>query len=152
MENCDDQERNLLGSMTLRPEPSSVPTARRWFRSLTSGLELRRSVDDCALLISELVTNALVHTACEDSWLIRVEWYGCADTLRVEVHSPGSPERIRLRPRDPEAAADAEPGPEGGRGLLLVDRLADEWSVGSSPHGGIVIAFSLRKALAEGAH
>ncbi|AVZ73217.1 ATP-binding protein [Streptomyces lunaelactis] len=125
--------------MTLHATPASVPTARRWFRMLTARLDLLCSVDECVLLISELVTNAIAYAKVEVPWLVRIEWYRAGTTLRIEVHNPASSEPVRL--------VHAHPADEHGRGLLLVDSLSDEWSVGCSSHGGTVVAFSLHQAL-----
>ena len=79
------------------------------------------------LLISELVTNAVVHTGCPA--VLRM-LFGSAqwperDTVRVEVaDASDSPPRPRHADRDET----------GGRGLELVDGLADRW--GWEPEGG----------------
>ncbi len=94
---------------------------------------LREFADDAALLSSELVTNAFVHADGEsvDVRLCLTERYVC---LEVRDSSPGAP---RLQP--------ADPFDEGGRGLFLVEAIADMWGTsvdGSStwcllclPHG-----------------
>jgi hypothetical protein len=58
--------------------------------------------------------------------------------LRVEVHNPGLPETVRLRC---PAADDAH-----GRGLLLVDSLAESWHAGPSRFGGTVVTFRMADA------
>ncbi len=52
-----------MGAMSLYPVPESVARARRWFRKFTDPHELACSVDDCLLMISELVTNAVLYGA-----------------------------------------------------------------------------------------
>ncbi len=49
-----------LGAMVLHPIAESVPRARRWFQKFIAPYNPACSVDDCALMISELVTNAIV--------------------------------------------------------------------------------------------
>lgn len=98
-------------------------------------------MDDCLLLISELVTNAIVYGEAEGLWRVRVEWYRVGVSLRVEVHNPGFPAKVRLR--RPSA------GEAHGRGLLIVDQLADEWWCGPSAYGGTVVAFVMHKAFAD---
>lgn len=71
------------------------------------------------LLVSELVTNAVVHTGAS-AWL-RVGRPADAPTpgtVRVEVLDRSA------RPPHPRRAAEAD---TGGRGLELVDCLADRW-------------------------
>lgn len=53
--------------------------------------------------------------------LLRLDGY----TLRIDV----SDSRGERRPSEPEATATAAPEAEHGRGLLLVDALADRWGV-----------------------
>lgn len=128
---CEDSPR--LGAMALHPEPESVSRARRWFRKFIAPYDPACSIDDCVLMISELVTNAICYGASEDPWVVRVEWFRQGASLRVEVHNPGFPANVRLRHPD---ADDAH-----GRGLLLVDSIADSWHSGPSPLGGTVVSF-----------
>lgn len=123
----------LIGSMTLYPVPESVARARRWFRKFISPYAPACSVDDCVLMISELVTNAILYGEAEESWRVRVEWWRVAESLRVDVHNPGFPAQVRMRRPD---ANDAH-----GRGLCLVNALSDSWSVGPSRFGGTQVSF-----------
>ncbi|MFB7470115.1 ATP-binding protein [Kitasatospora sp. NPDC056184] len=78
--------------------------------------------EDVLLMVSELVTNACLHTPGGPREL-RLRW----DTLRLRVEvSDASPEPPRLRP-------SADPRRPGGHGLRVVDRLARAW--GSRPEG-----------------
>lgn len=128
----------VVGSMTLYPVPESVPRARRWFRKLTEHHALNCSLDDCVLMISELVTNAVLYGESGEGVRVRVEWLREGDALRVDVHSHGSPALVRMH----EWAVDAT----YGRGLPLVDALSSSWSVGRSPYGGTMISFTLEGA------
>ena len=56
-----------LGAMILHPTPESVSRARRWFLKFTAPYDPACSVEDCALMISELVTNAIVYGRSDDS-------------------------------------------------------------------------------------
>ncbi|MEV6998520.1 ATP-binding protein [Streptomyces sp. NPDC093982] len=127
-----------LGAMVLHPIAESVPRARRWFQKFIAPYNPACSVDDCALMISELVTNAIVYGRSNDPWVVRVEWFREGDSLRVEVHNPGFPASVRVRRPD---ANDAH-----GRGLLLVDSIADSWHTGPSPFGGTVVSFVMADA------
>ncbi|WP_235457858.1 ATP-binding protein [Streptomyces olivochromogenes] len=127
-----------LGAMTLHPLPDSVPMARRWFRKFIAPHNPACSVEDCSLMISELVTNAIVYGRSDDTWVVRVEWFREGTSLRVEVHNPGFPASVRMRRPD---ANDAH-----GRGLLLVDSIADSWYSGPSRFGGTVVSFVMADA------
>jgi anti-sigma regulatory factor (Ser/Thr protein kinase) len=90
-------------------------------------------VEDVDLVVSELVTNALLHTGAgaDGANKIRLELDLNARrlTLRVVDSSP-------LPPMQEEAADTAE----SGRGLLLVDALAAEWDWEDLPDGKAVWA------------
>jgi anti-sigma regulatory factor (Ser/Thr protein kinase) len=82
--------------------------------------------DTAALLVSELVSNALLHGGGAATLGIR------ADRLGVKVwvgdRSPAPVPRNR-----PPGGGDELT--EAGRGLLLVDRLAESWGWEDSPSG-----------------
>lgn len=107
-------------------DPAEVGRARRWARSrlLGSGIGADEPLaDTLILLISELVTNAVVHTGCPA--VLRMLFPDSSDsTVRVEVaDSSDCPPTPRHAHRDET----------GGRGLELVDGLADRW--GWQPEG-----------------
>ncbi|MEU9433563.1 ATP-binding protein [Streptomyces sp. NPDC048252] len=112
--------------------------ARRWFRKFIAPYNPACSVDDCVLMISELVTNAIVYGRSDEVWRVRVEWFRDGASLKVEVHNAGFPARVRLRQPD---AVDAH-----GRGLLLVDSIAESWHSGPSRFGGTVVSFVMADA------
>ncbi|MFI6017213.1 ATP-binding protein [Streptomyces sp. NPDC051287] len=124
--------------MTLHPGPESVSRARRWFRKFIAPYDPACSVEDCVLMISELVTNAIRYGQADEPWLVRVEWFRDGSSLRVEVHNPGLPASVRLRRPD---ATDAH-----GRELLLVDAIAESWHAGPSRFGGTVVSFVVADA------
>lgn len=70
------------------------------------------------LLISELVTNAVVHTGCPA--VLRMLFGGCPDagTVRVEVADRSDRPPLQRHARGEDT---------NGRGLELVDGLADRW-------------------------
>ncbi|MEH0545680.1 ATP-binding protein [Streptomyces sp. B21-105] len=127
-----------LGAMTLYPVAESAALSRRWFRKFIAPYNPACSVDDCVLMISELVTNAILYGESDEVWRVRVEWFREGASLKVEVHNAGFPARVRLRRPD---AADAH-----GRGLLLVDSIADSWRCGPSRFGGTVVSFVMADA------
>jgi anti-sigma regulatory factor (Ser/Thr protein kinase) len=90
-----------------------------------------------ALLLSELVTNAIQHGGAGPDETVQVRLASSVDKVRVEVFDPGSNGGL---PRDRLAEG-------GGYGLLLVDRLADDWGRGATAGGGSLAWFEL--ALAE---
>lgn len=102
---CEDSPR--LGAMILHPTPESVPRARRWFRKFIVPYNPACSIDDCALLISELVTNAILYGQSDETWVVRVEWFREGASLRVEVHNPGFPAACGCAGRTPTTPTGA---------------------------------------------
>lgn len=94
--------------------PGSVRTARQLVRA-QAGLLGPPQREDAALMVSELVTNALLHGIGTISLHIDVEPAG----LRVEVSDGGN---VAVSPTP-------SPGAHGGWGLRIVEELADEWGV-----------------------
>ncbi|WP_416970467.1 ATP-binding protein [Streptomyces sp. 4F14] len=124
--------------MTLPAHAESVPRARRWFRKFIALYNPACSVDDCVLMLSELVTNAILYGQADGDRHVRVEWFRDGTSLRVEVHDPGLSADVQVqRP----AADDAH-----GRGLLLVESIADSWQSGPSHFGGTVVSFVIADA------
>jgi two-component sensor histidine kinase len=73
-------------------------------------------VDTLVLLCSELVTNAVLNAAAPSELRLRVR----AGRVRLEVHDPS--------PAVPVPRAQ-DLGATNGRGMVLVDALADSWGV-----------------------
>jgi anti-sigma regulatory factor (Ser/Thr protein kinase) len=79
-------------------------------------------VDDAVLILSEFVTNALRHARALNSGMIRVAWELTGEgLLRIEVTDGGGTTRPSTKPYSMSVSAHA------GRGLEIVDRLADRW-------------------------
>ncbi|MGH8891536.1 MAG: SpoIIE family protein phosphatase [Acidothermaceae bacterium] len=100
----------------LEPASSSASAARRVVEAAVLENSLAGFIDEALLLVTELVTNAIVHAGTEIE--LRVE--AGHGSMRVEVvdQSPG------LITIAHEMASETR---EGGRGLLLLDALATEW-------------------------
>ena len=79
-------------------------------------------VDDAVLILSEFVTNALRHARALNSGMIRISWELSGEgLLRIEVTDGGGTTRPSTKPYSMSVSAQA------GRGLEIVDRLADRW-------------------------
>ncbi|MCZ0988627.1 ATP-binding protein [Streptomyces diastatochromogenes] len=114
--------------LEVRPDPAEVGRARRWARSRLAGSGIEADeplAETLILLVSELVTNAVVHTGCPAVLRLSLP-AGAVEsaTVRLEVADTSSRAPV---PRC--AGGDAT----GGRGLALVDCLADRW--GWRPEG-----------------
>jgi anti-sigma regulatory factor (Ser/Thr protein kinase) len=110
----------------------SVPVAREFAQKTLvewGVVGVSRRTDDVLLCVSELATNALLHGVPPGrGFLVRLGL--TADrVLRIEAHDSGDGEP---RPRDSAA------GEERGRGLAIVEALADKWGVGERYPGKII--------------
>lgn len=93
-------------------------------------------IEDSALLIlSELVTNAVVHARVPRERQIETRFEREDKGVRIEVHD-ASDEQPILCPQ----TADSE----RGRGLTLVEAMADEWAVSKRNGPGKVVWAVLR--------
>jgi anti-sigma regulatory factor (Ser/Thr protein kinase) len=99
---------------TLPRSTDSIGAARRLVNDYTSTLASQQR-HNAALMVSELVTNALVHGLGTISLRIDVE----RDALRIEVSDQGN---VALAP-------SPTLGAHGGWGLRIVEQLADDWGV-----------------------
>ncbi|WP_329454418.1 SpoIIE family protein phosphatase [Streptomyces sp. NBC_01497] len=106
-------------------DPAALHSARQMIRAAVGAWGARERSDDIELAADELITNALMHT--DDGAVVTVRVVSGAERrLRVEVE-----DRSSALPRRRELG---EAG-LSGRGLLLVDNLADGWGVESRGSG-----------------
>ncbi|QHF96210.1 MULTISPECIES: ATP-binding protein [Streptomyces] len=116
-------------SETLPRKPESAAVARRLVRAACAAWGLERMGEDGAVIVSELVTNAVQHARGE-SVRVMVQHAG-RGTVRVAVA-----DLSRARPVEREAGH----GDEDGRGLLMVMGLAADWGTDERRWGKIVWA------------
>jgi anti-sigma regulatory factor (Ser/Thr protein kinase) len=114
-------------SLTIRLSggPKAPARARDALRSLDRTLSDRRG--DVDLLVSELVSNSVLHAHAEE---IELRAHAGPDRIRIEVsdHGPG--------PDGHDKTRDRLRG-EGGFGLFIVDELADRWGVRHDPGASV---------------
>ncbi|MFE0461355.1 ATP-binding protein [Kitasatospora sp. NPDC058965] len=115
----------LQVELAVTADPAQVGRARQWVRArlLAAGADPRAGyAETLVLVVSELVTNAVVHT-------------GRPAVLRLAVPAGPGPVRVEVAdasgaaPQPRHAAGDAT----NGRGLELVELLCDRW--GWCPQG-----------------
>jgi anti-sigma regulatory factor (Ser/Thr protein kinase) len=112
---------------------SSVGVARRHLVSdLIEAGVCAPAVTDAALVISELLSNALQHGGPLPGSALRVDWDLDSDSVRVSVSDGGGPTRPELGQPTPTAT--------GGRGLRIVARLSRRWGSVSDTQGTTVWA------------
>jgi anti-sigma regulatory factor (Ser/Thr protein kinase) len=116
---ADDRRSASRSIVDLASDPQSPALARAATADFVAAQHLEPLADDLALVVSELVTNAVRHAEPP----LRLEMQ--ADERRVTVAvADGCPGGPTTRTADDEA--------EGGRGMFLVDLLAEE--TGCRPH------------------
>ncbi|MFI5677211.1 ATP-binding SpoIIE family protein phosphatase [Streptomyces cellulosae] len=121
-------------------EPERVAVARQQLRELLHDWRSADQVDSAVLLLSEMLTNVLVHTDADALLLAEV---------RGGRTGPGG-RRMRVEVTDTSDALPHKRRPgelaSSGRGLMLIEMLADVWGV--DPRGeGKSIWFELYEAV-----
>ena len=114
---------------TLAPEPRSVRSARQLVAGVLDEAGHAELADTAALLVSEVVTNAVLHAGTE----ITIRCRTSAACVRIEV-TDSSPVIPGRRNYGEEAST--------GRGLELVELLASRWGIDTLP-GGKTLWFEL---------
>jgi anti-sigma regulatory factor (Ser/Thr protein kinase) len=111
-------------TIDLHGGPAAVSEARHAIDKLAVQERLPRA-DDLRLLVSELVTNSVLHGGA-----------GPDDSLQIQIDRPGNRVRVMVcddggwtkSSRSPFLESDE---PAGGWGLMLVGAIADSWGVES---------------------
>lgn len=115
--------RRSTAALALPPVPASAAEARTFVRSRLDEMSVPEPpLEDAVLLVSELVTNALLHAGTD----VEIRLDTDEVRVRVEVHDGDS--------RHP-APRVAEPYGTHGRGLLLVERVANDWGIDRADPG-----------------
>jgi serine/threonine-protein kinase RsbW len=109
-------------SMRLDFHGASVRAARDRIRRALRDRCPDARLDDARLVVSELVANSLRYAGPLDDHTIKVGWSMRPDVLRLSVTDGGSTTRAPSPRRPGELAT-------GGRGLKIVQALAERWGV-----------------------
>ncbi|MFF9507261.1 ATP-binding protein [Streptomyces sp. NPDC014724] len=159
---------SMWWSLHLRREAASVPLARRFLLGAmeTAGVDPDISFD-LSVALSEACANAVEHggdhrsrdeqSVGRDPWDVweespgtasgeyRVTAYLDGEKCRIEVadSGPGFPARRTLRASAPQHEPQQYPplGAEDGRGLCIIEQLADHVHFGNRPGRGAVVSF-----------
>ncbi|MEV4094994.1 ATP-binding protein [Streptosporangium saharense] len=116
----------LRSTMFLRGVPEAVSEARDRVRGFLG--EEHPVSEDVVLLVSEVVTNSVVHSASGAGGQVAMTVEVGARSVLVEVSDAGSGASAPHVRNDPQA--------ENGRGMFLVDLLASRWGVRDDRRGG----------------
>lgn len=107
-------------------DPGEVPRLRGVVREQLRTWRLSATEEITLLLVSELVTNALLHGRPP----LELRLTAGADRVRVEVYDAAGDQMPALRFPPPDSPH--------GRGMEIVAALSDRWGSASSPVGKVV--------------
>jgi anti-sigma regulatory factor (Ser/Thr protein kinase) len=127
----------MKSTRRFRCQPESVAGARHFVRDILSDQQ-RGIVEAVELMTSELATNSVRHARSDFELVVHLS----PDEIRVEVSDHGQGQPV---PRSPT------PQEQSGRGLQIVQQLAEDWGVAPSPNGKLVW-FTLRACTHTGEH
>lgn len=117
----------ILRSLHVTPDAASISAVRDFVRECCADWGVSESSDTAVLLASELATNAVRYASTP-----------------VTVWLGYRPDRIVLSVEDASHASATVRAPgvldEGGRGLLLVDALAERWGEREVANGKLIWA------------
>jgi anti-sigma regulatory factor (Ser/Thr protein kinase) len=121
------EEQTLPLTRSLAATTAAPGEARRAAAGAVRAFE-EQLVDDVRLVVSELVSNIVVHSGIPAGSSIEMRVMRGPTVLRVELHYAGR----TFTPSAVPAAVTAE----AGRGLYIVDRVTDRWGI--DPKEGLV--------------
>jgi anti-sigma regulatory factor (Ser/Thr protein kinase) len=112
--------------LRLAPKPEVITTARHTLDRLADHLPPER-LEDVRLVVSELVTNSVLHAGLSPKDQISLTVTVSAGSVRGRVCDPGPGWEVpsELRPR---------PDLRGGWGLPIVSTISDRWGVEQNNH------------------
>ncbi|MER5645816.1 ATP-binding protein [Streptosporangium sp. NPDC002524] len=122
----------VVGQRDFHGVARSAGAARRWVVELLSGHAPAELLETVELLVSEVVTNAVLHSdSAGPDGLVTVCVGLGRDLIHVEVIDDGSAVNVpEVRATDDESLS--------GRGLSWVNLLASAWGSGEDGRGGAV--------------
>jgi anti-sigma regulatory factor (Ser/Thr protein kinase) len=130
----DDNQPGVV--LQLSKDLDSPATARRFVAEEAARLPAD-VLADAELLVSELVTNAVIHGRAAITLRVNVDPPG----IGIAVHDSGE-DTVELQPEVPD------PDTPGGRGLLIVRAIATAWGVTpSDPPPGKTVWFRLEPSV-----
>ena len=131
MDTSEGEDEQRRASIRLAKGEAVLAAARDFAAEVAVAAGQDRLADDVALLVSELITNALLHGAEPIALTVQVS----GRRIRLEVEDAAT-----TMPR----LLDALRGAEHGHGLEIVAGLADRWGADRVPGDGKIVWAELR--------
>jgi anti-sigma regulatory factor (Ser/Thr protein kinase) len=129
----DAQEVRATNVVLLPCAPASVGVARRRLAAdLSAAGVFGQAVGDAALVVSELLSNAIKHAWPLPGEKLQVTWAVDQGSVEVAVRDGGAP----TRPQQAYPPVSSL----GGRGLGIVEHLSQDWGVRTDDVGQTVWA------------
>ena len=136
-----------LALRTPRPDARSVRAGRDFAIATVRRWGAAERCDDIAVVVSELLTNALRHALPDTGQAARL------GSIRLALLQPGRSVICAVADPSPEIPTPSQPGIlcEGGRGLHVIGGLADTWGCTPPSRAGKVVwaLFSLKQLTAQ---
>lgn len=118
----------MKSTLNLSSDPTSPAAARNFVRSTLHSWHAAHLAETAALLVSELVTNALRYDGPRFA-VVASQDRRC---VRIAVQDGSAPRgQVQVRHVDDTC--------ESGRGMLLVEGLSDRWGVEAAAADGKVV-------------
>ncbi|GAA4240860.1 hypothetical protein GCM10022254_67290 [Actinomadura meridiana] len=132
-------KRHHLGTCVIPSKPQNVANGRRWLLTRLKPLlgERHSACEDSVLLLSETLTNAIVHGNGDR---VEVDAYVDAAVVRVEVTDEGG-STVPHRRDDPDGVH--------GRGLPILAMLTKSWGFEQLDDGRLRVWFEIPHAAAD---
>jgi anti-sigma regulatory factor (Ser/Thr protein kinase) len=123
----------IVRTLSLAP---TAPSEARFSLRAFEGTLLPGQLDELRLVVSELVTNSVIHSGLKEGESIQLSVQVLVRSIRVEVVDSGC--------GFPEADAPKPPPGRQGWGLPIVDALADRWGTERGPNTKVWAEFALQ--------
>ena len=121
----------ITSSRAFPATPQQVGEARRFLAAILDG---RSAADDAVLCLSELASNAVLHS--------RSAAHGAQFTVRATVQN----DRLRVEVSDdggPWHRPDGSTDQQHGRGLVIVSQLSTTWGRAGTPDTGWTVWYTI---------
>ena len=125
----------MRDTLTLGVLPTAVASARAHAQRLVNEWAMADMAENVTMVVSELVTNAVVASTDVDGRPKYADAGGSLPVVHVRLWSDHARIVVEVWDQSPRVPEAKQPGPEAenGRGLVLVEALSERWGWGRVP-------------------